>query len=93
MSLQAGRGTVPGEAAQARPAALHELGPQVGVAEQARQGARDVGGSVRIDVERAIAADLETPSQVIPNAYRDGLFHLMPEVPRTRDLVFLGRLV
>lgn len=46
-----------------------------------------------ISVSHAMAADLGTPSQVVPNAYRDGLFRLMPEVPRTHDLAFLGRLV
>jgi glycosyltransferase involved in cell wall biosynthesis len=40
-----------------------------------------------------MAADLATPSAVIPNAYRDDLFRVLPEVERRRDLVFLGRLV
>jgi glycogen synthase len=46
-----------------------------------------------ISVSRAIADDLGTPSILIPNAYRDDLFRVLPEVPRTRDLAFLGRLV
>ena len=49
--------------------------------------------AVSISVSRAMAADLTTPSLVIPNAYRDHLFHLMPEAERTLDLIFLGRLV
>jgi glycogen synthase len=46
-----------------------------------------------ISVSKAIAADLATPSLVIPNAYRDELLRLLPEVERTRDLAFVGRLV
>ena len=46
-----------------------------------------------ISVSRAVADDLETPSVVIANAYRDDLFRVLPEVPRTGELLFLGRLV
>jgi len=46
-----------------------------------------------ISVSQAVADDLETPSVVIANAYRDDLFHVLPDVPRTGDLLFLGRLV
>ena len=49
--------------------------------------------AVSISVSGAMAADLATPSVVIPNAYRDDLFRILPEVERRRDLVFLGRLV
>jgi glycogen(starch) synthase len=49
--------------------------------------------AVSISVSRAVAADLATPSLVIPNAYRDELFRILPGTPRTTDLVFLGRLV
>ncbi|HEY2737883.1 MAG TPA: glycosyltransferase, partial [Thermoanaerobaculia bacterium] len=42
---------------------------------------------------RAIAADLDTPSVVISNPYRDELFHEIPGSERTRDLAFVGRLV
>jgi glycogen(starch) synthase len=49
--------------------------------------------AVSISVSHAVAGDLETPSQVIPNAYRDDLFRVLPGSERTRDLVFLGRLV
>jgi glycosyltransferase involved in cell wall biosynthesis len=46
-----------------------------------------------IAVSQAVAADLDTPSAVIPNTYRAGLFRRLPETPRGRDLIFLGRLV
>jgi glycogen(starch) synthase len=46
-----------------------------------------------ISVSRAMAADLATPSVVILNPYRDGLFRLLPGVDRSRDLAFVGRLV
>jgi glycosyltransferase involved in cell wall biosynthesis len=46
-----------------------------------------------ISVSQAVADDLATPSVVIANAYRDDLFRRLPEVPRTGDLLFLGRLV
>ncbi len=46
-----------------------------------------------IAISRAVADDLDTPSVVIPNTYRDHLFRELPGVARERDLVFLGRLV
>jgi glycosyltransferase involved in cell wall biosynthesis len=46
-----------------------------------------------IAVSEAIAADLDTPATVIPNAYRSDLFRRLAGVPRDRDLAFLGRLV
>ena len=46
-----------------------------------------------ISVSRAVADDLGTPSVVISNAYRDDLFRVLPDVPRTKELIFLGRLV
>jgi glycogen(starch) synthase len=49
--------------------------------------------AVSISVSRAMAADLETSSKVIPNAYRDDFFRVLPGIERTRDLVFVGRLV
>jgi glycogen synthase len=49
--------------------------------------------SVSISVSTAMAADLDAPSFIIPNAYRDDLFRLLPAVARDLDLVFLGRLV
>ena len=52
---------------------------------------RHAAGS--ISISRAIAEDLATPSVVINNSYRDGLFCLLTEVKRSRELVFVGRLV
>jgi glycogen(starch) synthase len=49
--------------------------------------------AVSISVSQALADDLGTPSLVIPNAYRDKLFRCMSDVSRTRDLIFVGRLV
>jgi glycogen synthase len=46
-----------------------------------------------ISVSQAVADDLATPSFVIANAYRDDLFRVLPDVPRTGELLFLGRLV
>jgi glycogen synthase len=46
-----------------------------------------------IAVSHAVAADLGTPSEVIPNAYRDDLFELEAALPRRQELIFLGRLV
>lgn len=49
--------------------------------------------AANIAVSRAIAKELPVRSVVIGNCYREKLFRLLPEIPRTRDLVFLGRLV
>jgi glycosyltransferase involved in cell wall biosynthesis len=49
--------------------------------------------AVSIAVSRAVAADLATPSVVIGNPYRDALFRRLPEVERSRELAFVGRLV
>ncbi len=46
-----------------------------------------------ISDSQAVAEHLDTPSVVIPNAYRDDLFRRLPDVPRTEDLIFVGRLV
>jgi glycosyltransferase involved in cell wall biosynthesis len=46
-----------------------------------------------VAASQALADDLEVPSVVVPNAYRDRLFGLRPEVTRDKDLVFVGRLV
>ncbi|MEQ8752646.1 MAG: glycosyltransferase family 4 protein [Coleofasciculus sp. G1-WW12-02] len=49
--------------------------------------------SVSISISQAIANHLRYPSTVIPNPYRDNLFRVIPDSARTKDLVFLGRLV
>ena len=49
--------------------------------------------AANISISRAVARSLPVPSILIPNPYRDDLFYRMPEVERTGDLAFLGRLV
>lgn len=46
-----------------------------------------------ISVSKAIAADLDTPSVVIQNGYRNHLFRRLPDAVRDGELVFVGRLV
>jgi glycogen(starch) synthase len=52
-----------------------------------------VRASTSVAVSRALADDLGPGTRVITNPYREELFRLLPAVPRTRDLAFLGRLV
>ena len=49
--------------------------------------------ATHIAVSRAIAASVDVPTTVIGNPYDDALFRLDPAVARSRELVFLGRLV
>jgi glycogen(starch) synthase len=46
-----------------------------------------------IACSRAVADYLGGPVEVIPNAYNDQLFRLRPEIPREREVLFVGRLV
>jgi glycogen(starch) synthase len=46
-----------------------------------------------ISISEAIARHIATPSVVIPNPYDDVTFRVQPGVERTRDLIFVGRLV
>jgi glycogen(starch) synthase len=46
-----------------------------------------------IAVSRPIAGDLGTPCDVIEDSYSDKVFRCLPDVERSRDLVFVGRLV
>lgn len=48
--------------------------------------------ATNISVSRSMAASLPVPSAVLGNGYDDLLFHLRPEIPRERDVMFLGRL-
>ncbi|MDY6786209.1 MAG: glycosyltransferase family 4 protein [Cyanobacteriota bacterium] len=50
-------------------------------------------GATNIAASRAIAQHLPAPATVIPNPYADDIFHLMPNIVRDRDLVFVGRWV
>lgn len=49
--------------------------------------------ATNISISQAIAADLPVASTIIPNPYQEDRFRRLPEVPRDRTLVFLGRLV
>ncbi len=49
--------------------------------------------STSVAVSQALAADLGGETFVITNPYREDVFRLLPEVPREKDLVVLGRLV
>ena len=49
--------------------------------------------SQNIAISDAIAASLPCPAVVIPNPYRDDVFFVEPDVPRDRELIFVGRLV
>lgn len=46
-----------------------------------------------IAISRAVADPLPVPATLIGNPYQDKLFRELPEVPRTKGLVFLARLV
>ncbi len=49
--------------------------------------------ATNIAVSNAIAKEIPSSSTIIPNSYQTDTFHLMPEVKRDKELVFLGRLV
>ncbi len=49
--------------------------------------------STGISVSNAVAEHVGSPSTIIPNAYRAGVFRVMPHIRRDRDLIFVGRLV
>jgi glycosyltransferase involved in cell wall biosynthesis len=49
--------------------------------------------ATNISVSQAVAAHVSTPSTVIPNPYEEDIFHEIPDIPRNKELVFLGRLV
>ncbi len=46
-----------------------------------------------VAISEAIARDIGAPSKIIGNPYDDEVFKLLPNVPRARDIVFVGRLV
>lgn len=49
--------------------------------------------AVNVTCSAAVGQDLGLPHQVIPNPYNEALFKARPEVARSRDLLFVGRLV
>jgi glycosyltransferase involved in cell wall biosynthesis len=66
--------------------------PRTGLAARAKRYALRYAASC-ISISKPIAAHLDTPSVVIPNPYDHTMFRVIPGVERTRDLIFLGRLV
>ncbi len=51
------------------------------------------GFATNISASHALAKSIPAPSNVIPNSYREDIFYEMPEISRSQELVFLGRLV
>lgn len=49
--------------------------------------------SANVAISRAVAQSVPVRCTLIPNPYRDDLFFAMPEVERSREIAFLGRLV
>mgnify|MGYP005817100519 CR=1 FL=1 len=49
--------------------------------------------ATNIAVSQAVAKDFDLPVAVIQNPYDDGTFRMMPGIERTRDLIFVGRLI
>jgi glycogen synthase len=49
--------------------------------------------AVSISISKAIADHLKYPSYIIPNPYNNRLFRRLTEIKKTKELVFLGRLV
>ncbi|MEH1929777.1 glycosyltransferase family 4 protein [Nostoc sp.] len=49
--------------------------------------------ATNISASHALAKSIPAPSNVIPNSYREDIFYEMPEISRSQELVFLGRLV
>lgn len=46
-----------------------------------------------ITCSRAVQKYIDLPATVIPNAYNEQLFRILPDVERERDVIFVGRLV
>ena len=46
-----------------------------------------------VAISEAIARDIGTPAEIVGNPYDDDVFKLRPEIPRDRDVIFVGRLV
>lgn len=49
--------------------------------------------ATNVAVSHAVARELGVPAHIVLNPYQDDQFAPVPGVPRTRDLVFVGRLV
>ena len=50
-------------------------------------------GAVNISVSNAMARHIRAKSVVLGNPYRQDLFCRKPDIPKDRDVVFLGRLI
>jgi len=71
--------------------AHHVWIPHTGLAGRLKRAA--LRFATGIAVSNAVAAHLSTSSQVIPNPYDEASFRELSHIPRTRDIVYLGRLV
>jgi glycogen(starch) synthase len=71
--------------------AHHVWIPRRGVAARAKRIALRYATGVAVSA--AVAQHLSTASTIIPNPYDDQQFREMTDVLRTRDIVYLGRLV
>jgi glycosyltransferase involved in cell wall biosynthesis len=54
---------------------------------------RLLGFATNVAISQAVARDLALPSTIVGNPYDHRLFRLIEGVPRTRELIFVGRLV
>jgi len=54
---------------------------------------RIVGRSVNVCPSKAMAPRLGHKSEIVGNPYNDKLFRIHPDVPRDRDIIFVGRLI
>ncbi len=70
---------------------LTRVDGRTGWEDQAKKFAIRFGSPIAIS--RAVADPLPVPATLIGNPYQDALFRELPDVPRTKDLVFLARLV
>jgi len=66
-------------------------GPDATMMSRFKQRCLGMGSCVA--VSKAVADHIKAPAQVIPNAYRSNLFFCQPDLPKTIDLLFVGRLV
>ena len=49
--------------------------------------------AINVSVSRAVANTLPGKSHIILNAYRDDLFFRIPNIPKSSDIFFVGRIV
>lgn len=49
--------------------------------------------ATNLSVSRAVARHLPSPSTLVGNPYQDDIFRSLPGIARTKDLIFVGRLV